>query len=208
MDEAAVGLLDGMLRLSVLGALLVLGGAIYDLDAWFQAACTGNLVLLQEMLAENAEQIDERSFSGHTALLYAVIHDRYKTVDYLLKRGASPYLSVYVRAIHAQRPCLPARCGAPPSACVRCLTVQNGNSALHMVGDLYDNVEMAQLLIDYGAPLTPTNRLVRAPPPARLAPANGECVLSSSLRMPAAVWQDAFGPCAANGAHRRGSGDP
>lgn len=150
----------GSVLRSVLLSLPLLCVAPLELSAWFQAACQGNLALLDSTLADPAlaQHIDEPSVSGHTALLYAVIHGRYETARYLLTRGADPAAVVY-----------------------------NGNSALHLVSDLADDAQMARLLIAAGAPLSPTNRMFDSgagsgKTPLELAELTGRTGIAGAIR--------------------------
>ena len=86
--------------LLALASLAGLAGGTADLSNWLQAACQGDVSNLEASL-NNGQKIEEESHSGHTALLYAVMHNRLYAAQYLLDQGADPRAVTKARAPRA-----------------------------------------------------------------------------------------------------------
>jgi len=71
------------------------GFAIVELTPWHQAACQGDVAELATRLSAG-QPLEDASLSGHTALLYAVSHNRFAAAKFLLEQGADAAVSTLV----------------------------------------------------------------------------------------------------------------
>ena len=59
---------------------------------WYNAACSGNVVVIRDMLSRGPRWIEQRGHWGRTALWQAAAHGHAEVVSTLLAAGASPEL--------------------------------------------------------------------------------------------------------------------
>ncbi|TYZ61590.1 hypothetical protein PybrP1_003466 [[Pythium] brassicae (nom. inval.)] len=127
------------------------------------AAASGDLELVQTLLSKEHANIDERDASGATALLVAAREGRLPVVQLLLASGADAAAAtnnastpLMLAALHGRAEVVALLLAQSPEV-VGAINAVNGSSysALHCAAS-EGHVEVARLLLDYGADLEVT----------------------------------------------------
>lgn len=79
----------------ILGAFLILLNSSFALanEAWFEAARTGDQIVMEKLLSESPNLLNQSDKKGYTALILASYHDHREATLKLLKKGADPCLT-------------------------------------------------------------------------------------------------------------------